>query len=368
MNNFSININMLQDPKILKEYSLKEGMSILGKIVSLDKGDAELMLLNGETIKATIAKDVDLPISTPIQFEVVEAKEDSIILRPKLIDPAITDAEGNNEPISKERVTHGIVSALNINDTPQNIKLLNNLKPCSIAENIYKMLNVLSSDEHTDSNISDIKDSFFISKDKLEEYIKEFNNAQVDNEVGMTKELGIKGKQLKYGMEKLVGDIDKLLSNIKKSNIPKEEYAHISTELLKELSIQRSHPFPLFFIPIPLFFNNHFYPSEICIEKDGENEDGEGNTFIYLFINTNHLENIEVDIASTPHGLDINLYCKKRFIDLFKDNMDELKLKLNTTPSINLNSFNVLELKKERTVQDLFKKYIKPYPSLDTLA
>jgi len=242
---------------------------------------------------------------------------------------------------SKDRSLAGLGVELGIKPTTDNINFLDSYSRtlCKNMELLYNML-------LEDGNTAALKklQKILLSYEKLGEYLKNFNEEIMKQQVDVLRQL---------------------FDTIKNNNPYSKEYSRVLSDILKGFSIQINHQFPLFFIPVPLFFNNKLYPGEIWIEKDPQKTENPSSPLsIFILLDTPLFGRIEGLIKSADGYINVDLYCKKEIVPVFNDNIELLKERLSTT-GIVLKSLGIHELKGTSSFKDLVQKYVHPYPSVD---
>lgn len=331
----SSTINMASFSKTLNSTPpvFEKNQIVNGRILSIDNNGLDINFSGGFHVKASVEGNMQLPLNTSIDFEVLAHTGDKLLLRPLL--------ENHPETVPKERILAGLAARLGIQPSQDN---LNFLEKCEnlISRNLEKMANMLLTEGKEDA--VKVMQNIFTGPEKLADYLKDFKNVTI---------------------EKLIGQLDELYKEIKKDNLSSGAYNRLMGEIIKGLSVQVNHTFPLFFIPIPLVFNNRFYPGELWIEKDASNaEEGTKDILIYLMVDAPFSGRVEANIKHLNNYIYMDIYCNKSVLPLFDKNSDILKEKISRL-GITLKSLMFHELKKNNSFFELSKKYVKPLPSLD---
>ncbi|KPU44833.1 hypothetical protein OXPF_19190 [Oxobacter pfennigii] len=325
----------------LKLPQIEKGQFLEGKVTSIEGKEINILLQNGNSIKAFIEGSVYLPVNHNLVFEITENTGSTIIL--KLVE---VSTEGMLTPAEKERIAAEILSRLGLKNTPENAEVLEK-SAGMVGRGLKNLIYTFESSKTNEVNEKPIffqrLQNIFITPEKLIDYLRDFDSKHIRN---------------------LVEQLEVLLREVKSDDTNSKQYIRAMTDIIKGLSVQINHPFPLFYIPIPLFFEGQLYPGEIWIEKDSHSEEKEGLITIRLYVDNPHLGAVEGIITSKGMQTFIDLYCKKEFVTLFEESRKLLLDRLSSI-GIQITSVNIHELKKSISLLDLAFKYSKPYSSID---
>lgn len=313
--------------------AFEKGQTLNGKIMAVNGEVLDILLSSGAHIKATSQGSIDLPLNVRLSFEVIENTSSMLLLKPTASNLQI--------PASRERIMFGLASELGIKQTPGNISFIDTYSR-TLCKNIELLSDMLLQSGNTKAFQS--LQGILISPEKLGEYLKSFNDES---------------------MMQLVNKLDELFNQIKNGSPSSKEYTKILSDIVKSFSMQINHEFPLYFIPVPLIFNNKFYPGEIWIEKEPPKEQAEGEQLsAYVILDTPSFGRIEGLIRSHAADISVDLFCKKEIMSIFSDNIGILKDKLSSA-GIAAKSLGIHELKRSSSFTDLAQKYVTPLPSVD---
>lgn len=306
---------------------------IRGKILSMLGNELDIVFEGGACVKAAANGHIDLPINKLIHFQVVENTGDRMLLRPV--------PDGVNGPVFEERNLAALAHSLGLEPSQSNIDFL---KSCQniVGQSLAKLITLLQADGRAD--IIQKLQQVFIRPDNLLEYLTGFERQNFEN---------------------LIERLSKVFESMEKYNLNNTAYNKVMTDIIKGLAVQINNHFPIFYIPLPLIFNNSFFPSEVWIEKDGQNKRGEENIIsIRLIADTPLFGRVEAAINSTRMDVSIEIYCSKEFLTLFSRYSAILKERIERL-DVNLKSLDFKELQKNSGFPDLSQKYLESHPPLD---
>ena len=324
--------NIIKNP-MQDTQSLRLGQAFTGKILSIEGNVLDILTSSGIHIKAFAQGEDRLPQGTSITFQVVDNTKDILTLKP-VFDRVET------VPI-KENMLIGTVIDLGIKPSPENINFISKGE-FAFGKNIERLIKSL--EEEGKPEIAEKLKKMMVSPSELEEYLKKFD---------------------KDGMGKLVKQLGELFGEIKISETPSRVLENIIGNLLKGLSVQVNHEFPLFYIPVPLNYNGEFYPGEVWIEKDDQGGAAQrASLSIYIFIDSPSMGRIESNIRGNAEYININLKCDEKFVPLFNMYSSNLAQRIYDL-GIKVNSINFSKLDKPSSFIDLIEKYVKPFVPVD---
>lgn len=306
------------------KFSLEKGTTFSGKVVSIQDGKADILLLNGRSITARISQDIQLPLDVILDFEVTWAENSTIFIKPS--ESAI--------PLEHQGLP-SLLSALGIKPDEESISFVENGK-FQFGKNINMLMEMLKDGDSKDLYLY-MKNSM-LKPDELAAYMKDCN---------------VKGQTefLKW--------MENLFNNIKGNSPENKMYLSIAGNMLKGIMLQATNNLPITFIPIPLFFNSIPYPGEIWIEQDSGGEGKSGESLIIRIFADTPSGRIEASIGYDGSYLNIGIYCPHEISSLFTSHLNELKESISAL-SIGIKSINVSDLKESTSFTGLAKKYVKP--------
>lgn len=313
--------------------NFQKGQAFSGRIVSINGNVVEINT-GGVNIKAYSKGNIGLPMNIQMNFEVVESSRDMLVIRPLETGAAV--------PVSKDAIIAGLLDSMGVEPSPSSVSFLKDGE-FILGRNIEKLLASLDMEGREDA-VQNIKD-ILIKPGELSEYIKNFE----DN-----------GRLLKM--------LDALFKYGRSDNMNSKSYTGILGDMVKGLTIQINHDFPLFFIPVPMYADNQPMHGELWIEKDGKaGTDRESPLLIHLLVDTPSLGRVEADILSMGKDLSLVLYCRKDIVPLFEKYSPVIKERISGLGLI-IRECNVSELKKPRSFIDFAQLYAKPFTPLDVRA
>jgi hypothetical protein len=178
--------------------------------------------------------------------------------------------------------------------------------------------------------------NMFMGQERLLEYLKAFRRER--------------GRELLDKLEKLFGEIIN-------SGLNYRAFERAAEGTLKGLLLQFNHPFPLFCIPLPVMHQGSMYTGEMWLEED----DGGGQYYIHLFIDTESLGRVEADIGYDGRSMSVDMFCSREAMAALEPYTRMLKDRLSSLGAT-LGHFELDELKRKRDFTDLAAKYISTVP------
>jgi hypothetical protein len=309
---------------------LEVGHAFWGRVVSIQDGSAQI-LTNMGSIKAQIAgENVSLPLNTSMVFKIVDSTKDTIVIKTMQQDVQIN--------MSKEQLFMGLLDSLGIEPSPANVDFLKN-GGFSFGKNIEKLITTLLMDNN-ENDAANLK-NIMIRPSELGQYIKGFESG-----------------------DRFLSIIDMMLKAAAGDRTNPKLYEGLAANVLKGLSIQINHDFPLFFIPVPMYFENEPHHGEIWLEKGSKGNDSEDIVYIHILMDTPHFGRIEGDIRNLNSEIILDIYCIKDTMPVFEKYLDDLKSRI-VNLGYNVMGLNLHELTKPRNFTDFAKNYVKPFIPLD---
>lgn len=321
------NINAIES----KETSgLEGGQAFWGRIVAIEDEMLDIKTKMGD-IKAKISgENINLPLNKSLLFKVVDSTKDTIVIKAMQQDIKIS--------IPGEEIYMGLLDSLGIEPSTANVEFLKNGR-FSFGKNIERLMFALLMDNH-ENRAADIR-NIVIKPAGLIEYLKGFENGE--------------------GFLSIISGIIKAArGDISSSGF----YEVLAANVLKGLYIQINHSFPLFFIPVPMYFENQPHHGEIWIEKGLKGIDSDGAVYIHVLMDNPYFGRIEGDIRNLKNELMLDLYCRKDIIPLFEKHLNDLSKSISSL-GYHIMGLNMHELIKPRDFTDFAKKYVKPFVPVD---
>lgn len=313
------------------EVKLLKGQVFSGRVVSSEGDIYNIRTSTGGNLKAYGSGKLELPVNTQLVFEVLDSSRDMIVIRP---------VQGNQAGyVSGTEMLVGLLESLGIEPLPENISFLKD-GGYAFGRNIEKLMKVISQEKGQDE-AAGLK-SIMIKPGALADYIKSFE-----------------------GEEKFLNLLEALVRSAGGDGTSSRLSGNLSAGLLKGLTIQINHDYPLFLIPVPLYFEDKPCHGEIWIEDEGAgNHEAESLFSIHILIDTPSFGRIEGDIKSSGMAMNLDIYCGKEVIPLFQRYAGDLEDRISEL-GLKLTGFGVFELKRSRGFMDFVQKYVRPFTPID---
>lgn len=293
---------------------LHKGMTFVGRVVSIE-GNALDIMVGMERIKAHGKMTHELPINTPITFEVVSIEDSVVVLKPALEEESTA---------SEDNIIAGFLESAGIEPSSGNIDFIKE-NDYVFSKAIQKMV---------------ASEEIMLKTGELEGYIKGF---------------------VKEGGEELVQRLSKLFSLMKNGGQLPKGFSKAASNLLKGLLIQENPSYPVFLIPVPLKYNDHNCSGEIWIEDGNGGKDG--TIYVHIFVDT-PCGRVEASVANHGRSISLNICCSMELIPLFNMYSGEIRDKI-TSLGFDIKGLCIMELKKRTSFIDIVGKYVKPFEHLN---